>query len=327
MKRREFITLLGGAAASWPLATRAQQPAMPVVGFLSSGSADTYAHFFSAFLQSLNQAGYFEGRNVAIEYRWAEGQYDRLPAMAAELARRQVAVIVASGGLPPTLAAKAVTSTIPIVFSSVDDPVKAGLAISLNRPGRNATGMSLFTGVLAAKQLELLRELVPNAAVVAVLVNPDNPNAESHLHEMQEAARVLGLKLYVLNARSERDFDPAFATIVQRRIGALVVGADALFNSRRDQLVVLAARSAVPTISQFREFPVGGGLISYGANVADGYRQLGVYTGRILKGDKVGDLPVVQPTKFDFVINRKTAKMLGIDIPATLLARADEVIE
>jgi putative ABC transport system substrate-binding protein len=200
LHKREFISLLGGAA-TWPLAARAQQQAMPVVGFLSSGSANTYAHFLSAFLQSLNEAGYFEGRNVAIEYRWAEGQYDRLPAMAAELARRQVAVIVASGGLTPTLAAKAATSTIPIVFSSVDDPVKAGLAISLNRPGRNATGMSLFTGVLAAKQLELLRELVPKAVAVAVLVNPDNPNTESHLHEMQEAARVLGLKLHVLSRR------------------------------------------------------------------------------------------------------------------------------
>jgi putative tryptophan/tyrosine transport system substrate-binding protein len=326
IERRQFIFALGGAAA-WPITARAQQPAMPVVGFLSSGSANTYAHFLSAFLQSLNEAGYFEGRNVAIEYRWAEGQYDRLPAMAAELARRQVAVIVASGGLTPTLAAKAATSTIPIVFSSVDDPVKAGLAISLNRPGRNATGMSLFTGVLAAKQLELLRELVPKAVAVAVLVNPDNPNTESHLHEMQEAARVLGLKLHVLSARSERDFEPAFATIAQQRIGALVVGVDTVFNSERDQLVALAARHAVPTIYQFREFPVGGGLISYGANVADGYRQVGLYTGRILKGDKVADLPVVQPTKFDFVINLKTAKALGLTVPDKLLALADEVIE
>jgi putative tryptophan/tyrosine transport system substrate-binding protein len=326
IERRQFIFALGGAAA-WPITARAQQPAMPVVGFLSSGSANTYAHFLSAFLQSLNEAGYFEGRNVAIEYRWAEGQYDRLPAMAAELARRQVAVIVASGGLTPTLAAKAATSTIPIVFSSVDDPVKAGLAISLNRPGRNATGMSLFTGVLAAKQLELLRELVPKAVAVAVLVNPDNPNTESHLHKMQEAARVLGLKLHVLSARSERDFEPAFATIAQQRIGALVVGVDTVFNSERDQLVALAARHAVPTIYQFREFPVGGGLISYGANVADGYRQVGLYTGRILKGDKVADLPVVQPTKFDFVINLKTAKALGLTVPDKLLALADEVIE
>jgi putative tryptophan/tyrosine transport system substrate-binding protein len=328
MQRREFITLLGGAAATWPVEVRAQQ-AIPVVGFLVSGSAEGYADFVAAVRQGLNSAGYIEGRNVAIEYRWADEQYDRLPAMAADLVRRRVAVIFAAGSVLPAQAAKAATTTIPIIFANGSDPIKLGLVASLNRPGGNATGVTFFGTELGPKKLELLREMVPKAAVIALLVNPDNPNTEPSIVEMQAAARILGVEIAIVGVKSENDFNTAFTNIMQQGADALVIGIDTLFNSsrHREQLSALAIRYSVPTIGPAREFVDAGGLISYGINALDMYRQAGVYTGRILKGEKPADLPVMQPTKFELVVNRKTARALGLDVPTSILLRADEVIE
>jgi putative ABC transport system substrate-binding protein len=327
LKRRDVITLLGGAAVSWPLAARAQQPAMPVIGFLNSASPAPYAGMVTAFRQGLSEAGYVEGRNAAIEYRWAEGQYDRLPALAADLVRRQVTV-VATGGIPAALAAKAATTTIPIVFSTAANPVDVGLVASLNRPGGNLTGVTNVAVELGPKQLELLHEMVSKATVIALLVNPTNPTlAETQSRDLQAASRTLGLQLRVLHASTERDFDSVFATLVKLPVDALVIGADVFFMARRDQLVALAARHALPAIYFTREFAEAGGLMSYGGSFTDPYRQVGVYTGRILKGEKPADLPVQQATKVELFINLKTAKALGITLPLSLLGRADAVIE
>jgi ABC-type uncharacterized transport system substrate-binding protein len=324
--RRNFITLAGGAAAMWPLAVRAQQPAMPVIGYLNNGSPESDTHRLTGLRRGLSQTGYVEGRNLVIEYRWAGNQADRLPALAADLIQLRVTVIVAAGVLP-ALAAKAATTSIPIVFSVGADPVQIGLVASLNRPGGNLTGFNNMGGELGAKVLALLHDLVPGIATIGFLENPNNPISELTARDVQAAAPALGLQVQILKASSDREIDAAFVSLVQSRIGALLVRNDAFFNSRIEQLVALAARHAIPTLYTFREFVVAGGLISYGTSVIEAYRQIGLYTGRILKGEKPADLPVIQATKLELVINLKTAKALGLEVPDKLLALADEVIE
>jgi putative tryptophan/tyrosine transport system substrate-binding protein len=327
MKRREFILALGGAAAAWPLAVRAQQPTMPVIGFLNSASPKPFAHNLAAFRRGLNETGFVEGGNVAIEYRWADGQYDRLPALAADLVRQQVTVIVASGTSAPGLAAKAATSGIPIVFQTGGDPVQDGLVTTMHRPGGNVTGVSRLSVTLEPKRLELLRELAPKATVIGLLVNPTNPRSEPVVQQMEEAARALGLKLHELKASTEVELESVFASLGQLGVGALLVAQEPSYNRWRGQIIALAADHAIPTIYALRDFAVAGGLASYDASTMDQMRQVGVYVGRILKGEKPADLPVVQPTKFELVINLKTAKALGLTVPDKLLVAADEVIE
>jgi putative ABC transport system substrate-binding protein len=324
MKRRDFITLIGGAAA-WPLAARAQQP-LPVIGFLNGASPEKYEPFVNAFLQGLKETGYTESQNVIIEYRWADGQFDRLPAMAADLVGRN-ATVIAAFAPPAALAAKAATSTIPIVFVTGFDPVKGGLVASLNRPGGNVTGVHVFLIGLESKRLGLLRELVPQAALMGLLINPRSPDSEAQSKALQAAARAIGQQIMVVEAGSDGEIDAAFTALAERRVGALVVAADQFFTGRREQLLALTARYAMPAIYELREYVVAGGLMSYGTSLPEGYYQNGVYVGRILKGAKPADLPIVQSTKFELVINLKTAKSLGLDVPDKLLALADEVIE
>jgi putative tryptophan/tyrosine transport system substrate-binding protein len=327
MKRREFITLLGGAAVAWPLAARAQQGKMPVIGILASVSPAPYAPFIAAITEGLRQTGYVEGRNVAIEYRWAEGQYDRLPQLAGELVESGVAVMILVGGGATTTAAKAATATIPIVVVMGDDPVKTGAVVALNRPGGNVTGVSLLSVAMEAKRLQLLRELAPNVSVIAIVLNPNNPQADEQLQELQDAGHALGVQVEPFKAGSPSEIDTAFLNLVERRAGALLMAADAFFNTRREQFIVLSARHALPAIFPYREFPAAGGLMSYGTSLADAYRQEGIYAGRILKGEKPAEMPVQQAVKIELVINLQTAKSLGLTIPLALLGRADEVIE
>jgi len=327
MRRREFLTLAAGAATAWPLAARAQQPAMPVIGFLNNQSPDTNADRLRAFRQGLKDTGYVEGDNVAIEYRWADNQADRIAGLAAELVRRQVALIATTIGAPPALAAKAATTTIPIVFAVSEDPVRLGLVANLARPGGNLTGINYFNSELVAKRLELLREMVPAATRVAVLVNPTGPNAETTLRDAASAARAMGVQVQIFRAGTSREIDTAFVTMTHERPDALYVSNEAFFNSRRVQLVHRATLHKLPTTYSQRQYPEIGGLMSYGTNVTDAFRQVGVYAGRILKGAKPAELPVVQATKFELVINAQTARMLDLTVPDKLLVAADEVIE
>jgi len=328
MQRRDFITLLGGAAVAWPLAARAQQPTMPVVGFVNVASAKGHEPHLSAFLKGLSETGYIDGRNVAIEYRWAEGRTDRLPAMVADLVHREVAVIAATS-TPAALAAKAATTTIPIVFTTASDPVQLGLVASLNQPGGNVTGVTQTNVEIAPKLVQILHELAPTASVMALLVNPANPTVAADINskDLQTAARTLGLELHVLNASNERDFDGVFAKLIELRAGGLVIGGDSFFSSQIEQLAALTVHYAVPAIHAYREFAVAGGLLSYGTDFTETYRLAGIYTGRVLNGDKPAELPVQQATKVELYINLKTAKALGLNIPNSLIGRADKVIE
>jgi putative tryptophan/tyrosine transport system substrate-binding protein len=327
MRRRNFLGVVGGAVVALPRVARAQQPAIPVIGYLTSRSAGETAALVAAFRKGLAEAGYVEGQNVAVEYRWAEGQYDRLPALAADLVQRGVAVLVTTGGEPAALAAKAATSTIPIVFAVGGDPVKTGLVESFNRPGGNATGVYVLTTAPEAKRLGLLHEMVPGTRVVGILIDPNYQQAETQAQELRDAAGTIGQGLHIANAGSDAELESALETLVRERADALLVSAAPFFDTRRDRIIAFAAEHRIPAVYQFREYAVGGGLMSYGVSLPEGYRQVGLYAGQILKGAKPADLPIVQSIKFEFVINLKTAKALGIEVPAMLLARADEVIE
>jgi putative ABC transport system substrate-binding protein len=327
MKRREFITLLGGAAAAWPTVAHAQQPAMPVIGWMSGRSEEDSAHLVEAFRRGLRESGFVEGQNVAIEYRWASGQYDRLPALASDLVSRGVAVLVGVGGDPSALAAKQATATIPIVFGMGGDPIKAGLVDSFNRPGGNATGYTLLTNQMESKRLGLLHQLVPGIPLMGVVLNPNFPPATRQLQEIEEAAQTIVQRLFVAKTSNDTELNAAFVSLVHQQIGALLVAADPYFDTRRDRIIAFAAQNRLPAMYQFREFAAAGGLISYGPSITDGYQQGGVYAGRILKGAKPADLPVLLPTKFELVINMRTANALGLAVPNAMQLLADEVIE